>query len=1162
MSVFGVRALKYLRAQEPFIDSQGKRRRIDFVLEGEKRYALEIEGASYHAAGTIGRERFEDDKRRQAELAAHGYTYLPFSMASLGSGFAEAMLGDLAIDDKVLWRLLRARQAAGEREGQRHASYEELEALLKRFPERYQGYQKLALALVREAVEKGQAHLEVADASPRLPLLSLAFLDTVALLENVMELYGHAVTLPEVSVHLLGERSEVHDRLLERYLGCPFQEGDKRVDASRTKVRLLASAHLPRGAELAFCSKAETPRPDAPIAALDYPAFERRYAPFLDKVGASLPLELSPASFERPVLDYFARRYFPYAELQHEQLLLVQRALRQESGLGILPTGFGKSAIFQLFAILMPRTTLVISPLKALMRDQVHALKRRGWVAADAISSSDTAAEKTLKLKNFSRHKYRLLYLSPERLQIKSFRDELQAAIAKTPVGALVVDEAHCVSEWGHDFRPAYLQVGPVREALEAASGRQVPILGLTATASPTVREDIVAMLGLPEESVVQLSSSDRPNLSLSVHPVRRSEDKDPLMVRLLKEDIPRALKLPFDELLPIGDEPPFKHAGVVFSIYANPHGRSSLGEGVHGVAEHLQEQVIRDSSMVQVHASSEPTVCPECDSPLYISANKRMLAEAGYDPNDANLRYYCTKNGHFFAKPKRVSGWDAQILERQDAFQDDQFPVLVATKGFGMGIDKRNIRFIVHHALAGGFEGYYQEAGRAGRDKKHAHVALAYKPPVAECFEKHLRHTEAPPCVTSPADRKFHRCPFDKNGLCDYGRQAHFIANSYPGAEADEAAMLSAFEELSQQGTLVAQGDDEIKAKQLALYRLQQLGVITSYSLAYESLWRVAIEAERAAFSRESVAEHLKRFLIKSKMSPELASEAVETLSRPRAEPEKPKHYGLVKKAAGILLERVYQVIPRMRYEMLNNQLEYATSHEQGVCRRHFIRSIFDSDNVALEGYQCGFCDVCAPGLEFERSQAEVPTRDAQVEDLVRKLPDALRGFDVEELPLIARVASEKNASRGLYYRMSNTLEHDGTNVAARYLAGALGKHHPELREQSLGHLRAGYQELARQGQPDDALVLAYREAATIDKDEAFAWVDEQGGRFDSAEGLSFLWGESKRLFGPQSETSRNLASLRSVREVAGISDDVGQLAGAVQALGKLLDEMPQLER
>ena len=252
-----------------------------------------------------------------------------------------------------------------------------------------------------------------------------------------------------------------------------------------------------------------------------------------------------------PVLDYFARRYFPISELKPEQRQLLHRALVGHSGIGILPTGFGKSLVFQLYALLTPGTTLVVSPLKSLIHDQVMSMHRIGLTCVQAITSNDTGSVKQWTLQQMAAHRIRLLYVAPERLRIKTFYDEMFPAGRVSPVCALFVDEVHCVSEWGHDFRPAYLAIDDLVNRLSAARGSHVPVIGLTATASRDVRADVLEVLGLSADDVVQLSTSDRSNLSLSVHPV--AEDvhaKTAAVTELLRTTLPAILGVSATELL------------------------------------------------------------------------------------------------------------------------------------------------------------------------------------------------------------------------------------------------------------------------------------------------------------------------------------------------------------------------------------------------------------------------------------------------------------------------------------------------------------------------------------------------------------------------------------------------------------------------------------
>ena len=221
----------------------------------------------------------------------------------------------------------------------------------------------------------------------------------------------------------------------------------------------------------------------------------------------------------------------------------------------------------------------------------------------------------------------------------------------------------------------------------------------------------------------MQLASSDRPELSLSVHIVDKPENKPKILTRLIQEIVPQVLNISFEELIPSNQDFSYPHAGVIFGIYADSQGRSTLVEGVHHIAYKLNECLISDDSLVQVHASSTPDCCPECGSTVLKNQSDKLCS--------------CLECGAVFKQSdtKPYPSWIKRIQERQDDFQKNRFPLLVATKGYGMGIDKRNIRFIVHHSLSSSLEAYYQEAGRAGRDRKHAHVALMYHAPHSQCL-------------------------------------------------------------------------------------------------------------------------------------------------------------------------------------------------------------------------------------------------------------------------------------------------------------------------------------------------------------------------------------------------------------------------------------------
>ena len=1127
---FGLPGLSFLTPQFPFVDSTGKQRRIDFLLDTGTKYALEVEGRAYHSSSKQDAERFNDEKLRQRELAKLGYKYMPVSFNDIRSGTAEAVLSDLIADDPVLFNLLQARVHSDDAP-RNQVDIHTLELLLKRAPEIYQGYQKVVLALLAQAHQAGKREIRLLDYEPELPLLPISVLDVLALVERAGELYGHTIKLPAVVIETVRPSDPaLYQELLEAY---PLAQAHF-PDAPQTRVTIQTVQEGQGVYDHSFAVESSRHTPANAIT----PAQHNRFSsPFIAEVASPPERDVPPASVERHLLDFFARRYFTVPEVKAEQAQLIQRALLGQSGLGILPTGFGKSLVFQLYALMVPQTTLVISPLKALIRDQVHSMHRLGLTCVEAITGADSAPVKDRKLADFRARKQRLLYISPERLQIKAFYEELRESMQTTPVGAIVVDEAHCVSEWGHDFRPAYLQIGNLRTLLAAASGRQLPLLAMTATASELVREDIRNVLGLEEDSVIQLSSADRPTLSLSVHPVA-SQGKPKVLEELLTETLPDVLHIPPGDLIPRGKAPPYDHAGVVFAVYANPHGRGTLPEGVHHIAQTLRSRVTFDPELVKVHASTPPSVCPECKSPLWVPMSAAERKQTGIVDTQAKR---CLSCGYTFIRYSNISNWDKTISDNQDGFQNNDFPVLVATKGYGMGIDKRNLRFIVHHALSSGLEGYYQEAGRAGRDGAHSHVALVYAPPTSECLS-HLSSNPQPPCVTEKRNFMFHRCPYGLETLCDYGKQARFIHSSYAGVEEDVQDVLDVYDKLAHGKHIEADersNEDESKDTQLALYRLQQLGIVSGYSLKYKSLTRIEFTVDfNADWTPEEVGQRLKTLLMKFKSSQEQAEGKLATIQPKLLAPQRrragvttdSKRLEFLTDTVTALMERIYQTVPLMRYDMLWNELEYATTSE---CRRLTIRSRFDSAPPG-DDYQCGFCDVCQPDLHFTRPSAAIPAHDAQVEEVSRILPDLLSAFRKDDLEAVIHTAVTRGAVTGMYARVASRLENDATNLSALYLSGALARRRPDRKPEALRHLKRGFQEGIVQGAELTDLLSFSHEASMVEPEEGFHLLTPVQGPFNTDEGLELVQQEAETLFGNQAQETRTVAAVRKTKKLA----------------------------
>ena len=329
------------------------------------------------------------------------------------------------------------------------------------------------------------------------------------------------------------------------------------------------------------------------------------------------------------------RERFGFTEFRPGQREAIEHLLGGQHALVVMPTGAGKSLVYQLASLSLPGVTLVLSPLISLMQDQVEHLKRR-QIPAAFINSTLSAPEQSARLQALGRGEWKLVYVAPERLRSVPFRQ----ALARTRTGLLAVDEAHCISQWGHDFRPDYLHIAAFRrelgEPLTAA---------LTATATPQVQGDITSLLGIPSAQRV-ITGFNRPNLSFEV------------------------------EYAP--DEAA-KYEAL----------RDLLGELTEGAAI-IYAGTRRDAEEVAE----------------FVRAVAKKRAE------------------HYHA------GLENSLRARvQEQFISGALNIVVATNAFGMGIDRPDVRLVVHFATPGTLEAYYQEAGRAGRDGQPARAMLLHSP-------------------------------------------------------------------------------------------------------------------------------------------------------------------------------------------------------------------------------------------------------------------------------------------------------------------------------------------------------------------------------------------------------------------------------------------------
>ena len=330
------------------------------------------------------------------------------------------------------------------------------------------------------------------------------------------------------------------------------------------------------------------------------------------------------------------RTHFGHSEFRQGQEEIVAAVLGGRDVLAVMPTGSGKSLGYQLPAVMLPGITLVVSPLISLMKDQVDELNRRG-IRSGALHSMLSAADRGHVVASARSGTLRLLYVAPERFASQQFLEVL----GTLDVARFIVDEAHCVSQWGHDFRPDYRRLANAAGACRRSDGGagRPPIAAFTATATLEVRDDITALLGLHEPQVL-VAGFDRPNIFLRVERIDDSDEKDELLPRLVR-------------------------------------GRRAL---------------------------------------VYAATRKSAEAAAA-----------CLVHAGVQAAAYHAGLKDEERTRVQDAFARGSLPVVCATNAFGMGIDRPDVESVVHYAIPGSVEAYYQEIGCAGRDGRPATATLLW---------------------------------------------------------------------------------------------------------------------------------------------------------------------------------------------------------------------------------------------------------------------------------------------------------------------------------------------------------------------------------------------------------------------------------------------------
>ncbi len=604
-----------------------------------------------------------------------------------------------------------------------------------------------------------------------------------------------------------------------------------------------------------------------------YISFSDRFATHLPTFYVQniyFPFHIANSSFPAPPiigglnkpqekdLEYFLQYLFRKPYFWEGQYDGIVRALQGKDALILLPTGAGKSLVYQLASLLLPGRTVVIDPIISLMEDQIDNLSMIGIDRCIAITSQIRDTQDRLRaIQLFGQGEYLFAYVAPERFQTIEFRESLRELTVHTPIALIVVDEAHCVSEWGHDFRTAYLNIGRTSRNYCKTDERVPPLLALTGTASRSVLKDVQRELQIEDfDAIITPKSFDRSELKFRV---LYSESQEKLA--RLKGYLGQTLPGLFNTTTPTfyqtkGGE---TYSGLVFC----PHVDGEFG--IERIADNIEKEL---NIPTAIYSGKEPK--------------------------------YWSPEQYYYHKQRTTK-----------EFKKNKIPLLVCTKSFGMGINKPNIRYTIHLGIPPSIESFYQEAGRAGRNRRTAHCCII----VSNDDPGRSKKLLDPNTKVEEIDEIVRNIPWEEND--DITRVLYFHINSFRGVDKekrDVEEVLRLLGDISKKGTrTLTLPNFERNTIEKALHRLLLIGVVSDYTINYS---REEFTVKLSGANKEEILEAYGKYV------------ASYFYSRKQVEIEKASqllfhsHQEFIVKMISLLLHFIYDVIERGRrraiYEML----------------------------------------------------------------------------------------------------------------------------------------------------------------------------------------------------------------------------------------------------
>ncbi|MCS7054197.1 MAG: protein kinase [Ignavibacterium sp.] len=682
---------------------------------------------------------------------------------------------------------------------------------------------------------------------------------------------------------------------------------------------------------------------------------------FRIKSSVPVPYKFKDDKAADKYLTYFLNNIFRFRNFRYGQNKIIKRALSLKNTIGLLPTGAGKSLCYQLIMFLQPAPIIIVEPIKSLIIDQHYNLNKFLIDRVEKITSEQSTAEREQIQKFFSEGRYLAIYISPERFQSETFRNYLRDLVNKIPISYAVIDEAHCVSEWGHDFRTSYLDISQTIRRYCNHYGFIPTFYALTGTASEIVLRDILADLEILEEmndAVIRNYTFDRKELKFEVRKTS-SYDKFNQLCDIFSE-ISKKLKASSPAEL-------FKSqnfgAGLIFCPHVN-----STNFSVKSINKKLGETY--SLKILGVEEESKEIIspkCPRCNSDMKLRTNRidgsrfwgcsrfpncrvtiDLILLNGQEKIDFSIKHF---EGLGMFAGKRIErfsqgSWNSYKNIIQMKFIEDKISCMISTKSFGMGIDKPNIRYTIHYNLPQSIESFYQEAGRAGRDGKNAFCYIIFSDDNPKVDDSFLD-------ISKKADEIWE---LKNNSDSDISRNLFFQNEAYIGEMNEKRNIKNLMENYIYpklnnlkifESTEISIPNAEYNEK--FLFRLKSFGLITDYVIDYSNIrgqgLRSSMKIKIIRLNPKDYTRNLLNYfkVRREKLFAEKIESEIKNISFTNLEEE--IEYCIYK-----LISFVYEKIEPQRRASLRNMVDACRSMSNEEFRRKVLRYLSPDEEINFE--------------------------------------------------------------------------------------------------------------------------------------------------------------------------------------------------------------------